>query len=157
MSRATWDETWAGVARDVAKRSKCVRDQVGAVIVDTTDRIIATGYNGPPAWWKPGRGESCTTFCDRAARGPTDETAISYADCVSIHAEANALLFCDRNDRNEGTIYVTSHVCWTCAKLIANSALLRVVLVDVRDQPHRAPENSYILLNECGIEVANIF
>lgn len=37
-----------GIARAVAARADCTRRQVGAVIV-RQNRIVATGYNGPPA------------------------------------------------------------------------------------------------------------
>jgi dCMP deaminase len=157
MSRASWDEVWSGVAIDVSRRSRCSREKVGAVIIDRTNRVVATGYNGPPAGLPTSNGAvrspMCDMFCERAKQGPTKLTAVSYVDCVSIHAEANALMFCDRRDREDGTIYVTSHLCWTCAKLVANSGLSRVVLVNADVSPHRRPESSYVLLRRCGLVV----
>ena len=45
--RIGWDEYFMQMAELTAKRSTCLRRQVGAVIVK--DRhIIATGYNGAP-------------------------------------------------------------------------------------------------------------
>jgi deoxycytidylate deaminase len=53
-----------------------------------------------------------------------------------------------------GTIYVTSHVCYGCAKLIANSGLARIV-VDTEEaaNAYRNPLASYLFLRDCGIEV----
>ena len=43
--RASWDEYFMQIARDVATRATCDRKHVGAVIVrDRT--ILSTGYNG---------------------------------------------------------------------------------------------------------------
>jgi len=120
------------------------------VIIDTTNRIVATGYNGPPTGWTkhrlirrdehlqiiPAHGD-CRDWCERGRNGPTDETLFSYADCPTIHAEANALSFCDRRHREEGTLYVTSPTCIGCAKLVANSGLKRVVMLGDGDRTYR--------------------
>lgn len=162
MTRSTWDQTWLAVAAAVAQRSRCVRFRTGTVIVDPRNRIVATGYIGPAAkWWKlvddepiPSENGLCHEFCDRGAHGPTDETRLSYSDCVSIHSELNALLVCDRADREGGTIYVTSVPCWTCAKAIANSGLKRAVIVDTQDQhQYRSPHNSLTHLLQSSITV----
>ena len=43
-----WDEYFMGVSLLEAERSKDPNTQVGACIVDDTNRIISTGYNGFP-------------------------------------------------------------------------------------------------------------
>lgn len=150
MSRATWDQTWMSVADAVAQRSPCVRAQAGAVIVTVSNRVVATGYNGFPA---PRRTNptSCDerTGCERAKSGPADPH--SYLDCIATHAEANALLFCDRAAREGGTIYVTTNVCWECAKLVANSGLKRVVMRD--DRAYRPNAQVSTFFQECLIVV----
>lgn len=153
MRRSSWDVTWMSMADSISCRSRCTRGGVGAVIVDPRNRIVAVGYTGPPADF-PNDG-ACIDFCDRARYGPQSDTLISYADCVSIHAEANALLVCDRADRIGGTIYSTSDVCWSCAKLIANSGLKRVVAVDTQHE-HRHSSFSYDFLRKCGIQVDTV-
>ena len=45
--RISWDEYFMQMAELTAKRSTCLRRQVGAVIVKDK-HIIATGYNGAP-------------------------------------------------------------------------------------------------------------
>lgn len=148
-SRPTWDETWFAVAHDVAKRSLCTRDKVGAVIVSATNRIIATGYNGPPTGFQHGE-RPCTAWCQRALGAGLDAT---YNDCPSLHAEANALSVCDRSVREGGMIYVTSHSCMGCAKLIANSGLTTVNVMPGINASHRNPTGVYEFLDRCGITV----
>lgn len=156
-SRPTWDETWIAVARDIALRSPCDRDKVGAVIVDRSNRIVDTGYNGPPRGM-PREEAGCADWCPRAKTGymngePFPPLSPCYDDCLAIHAEPNALLFSDRTRREGGTIYVTSAVCFSCAKLVANSGLDAVVIDGTRPAVHRAPHRSIEFMEKCGLTV----
>jgi dCMP deaminase len=141
------------VADVIANRSPCSRRQVGAVIVDETNRIVATGYNGFPAGYllPDGYDPVCDVDCPRAQRGAI--VGVSYDNCLTIHAEANALMFTDRRDREGGTIYVTSAICFTCAKQVANSGVMRVVMRISPEDRHRKPEQSIKFLEAAGIEV----
>ena len=137
----------------IAQRSLCVRDQVGAIIVSPTQRIVAEGYNGPPAGFQH-EGLTCDRWCNRSAwKGATGILQTDYSDCPALHAEANALMVCDRKDREGGTIYTTSHVCMPCAKLIANSGLAAVYVHATQQHDHRNPLASYEFLRACGLEV----
>jgi dCMP deaminase len=140
---------------------------VGAVIVNTTNRIVATGYNGPPAGFVETRDRTepprCSQWCTRATNVPTllDEQAgeirglqPDYSDCPSLHAEANALSVCDRSLRESGTLYVTSHICSACAKLVANSGLGRVVVRPTAQHDHRRSEDWYRFLIGCRVLVS---
>lgn len=158
-TRPTWDDTWLEVARVIAKRSLCERDQVGAVIVTRDNRIVATGYNGPPSGFKHD-GAGCSSWCTRAMYTVNhlyDTSYVperDYSDCPSLHAEANALSVCDRSVRVGGTIYVTGGMCFPCAKLVANSGLVQVVIDEAaRPAEHRNSENSYRFLESCGLTV----
>ncbi|AGK85801.1 hypothetical protein Chy1_0034 [Mycobacterium phage Chy1] len=46
---------------------------------------------------------------------------------MAVHAEANALLYCDREDLIGATLYVTREPCYACSNLIAASGIERVV------------------------------
>ena len=48
-NRVGWHEYFLGVAQAVSRRSDCIRDQVGAVVVGEDKRIRSTGYNGAPS------------------------------------------------------------------------------------------------------------
>jgi deoxycytidylate deaminase len=119
------------------------------VIVDKTERIIATGYNGFAAGVES---ITCSGNCPRAGFG--GEPKPGYDDCITIHAEANALMFCDRRDRLEGSLYVTSAVCISCAKMIANSGLAFVMmLVDWERDMHRRPSEGISIMESAGLTV----
>lgn len=93
----------------VAKRSSCLRLQVGALIV-RDGRVLSIGYNGTPAG-KP----HCTT-----------ETCNAEKPCTStLHAEANAIAYAARHGiALEGTwLYCTYSPCLSCAKLILSAGI----------------------------------
>jgi len=122
MSRASWDEYFMNIAREVATRATCDRKHVGALIV--RDRsILSTGYNGSIAG---------LPHCDDEGHLMED------GHCVrTIHAEANAVIQAARNGvRIEGAgIYVTASPCFGCFKLIANAGIKRIVYGEFyRDQ-----------------------
>lgn len=118
----------------MALRSECSLAQVGAVIVNDKNRIIATGYNGPPA--NSIATESCRLSCPRSRPHAGSQVSSYGFGCISIHAEANALLFCDRSMIEGGTLYVNAVPCEDCAKLIANSGIGFVFFTDDK-KPHR--------------------
>ena len=118
MIRPSWDTYFLNIAEAVAARSDCERSRVGAVVTNER-RIRATGYNGAPAG-RPGC-ESCPrrdSLCERGS---------DYSNCVAIHAEANALLYCNREDLIGATLYITREPCDGCQKLIAAAGVVRVV------------------------------
>ena len=120
--RASWDQYFMQIGREVATRSTCDRKHVGAVIVRDKN-ILATGYNG-----------------SIRGLGHCDEEGHMLEDghCVrTIHAEANAVIQAAKNGvRIEGaSIYVTASPCWGCFKMIANAGLNRIVYGEFyRDQ-----------------------
>lgn len=161
-SRPDWQETWGQFALTMAQRSRCDRAKIGAVIVSPDNRVIDTGYNGPPAHWRPPGGtvtDHCVDFCIRGRRGPENLPPEQlYDDCPSNHAEINALMHSERSEREGGTIYVTGSVCYTCAKAIANSGLAAVGLVNVdeKTEAYRNPEKVRLFLQDCGLEVFHV-
>jgi dCMP deaminase len=111
---------------------------VGAVILDSNHRVVSTGYNGAP----PGAKGCLEGGCPRG-RLTEDQCAAysSYDNCISNHAEVNALLYADRSKVEGGTLYITDAPCFSCRKVIANSGLQHVcwpngaipILTNVRD------------------------
>lgn len=136
--RASWDDYFMNIAREVATRSTCERKHVGAVIV--RDRcILATGYNGSI------RG---LEHCDEVGHMMED------GHCVrTIHAEANAIIQAARHGTSieGGGIYVTASPCWICFKMIANGGINRIVFGEFyRD------ERIYDLAERLGIELVDL-
>ena len=149
MNRPSWDQVWMDVADTIAKRSRCSRAQIGAVLVSANQRIASTGYNGPAATLDV-EGD-CVDWCPRA-QGivPLDNL---YDTCPSIHAEANALLYVDRSRIEGGTIYITDVACLQCAKLVSNSGVTKVVMRVGSKAAHRKPEATIDYLKNCNIDV----
>lgn len=158
MNRISWDECWMAVARTVALRSAC-ESQVGAVIVSSRRRVIATGYNGPPAGYQVGgRDFACADCPHRQAveRGEIAPGDMRHHLCPSLHAEANALLYCQRLDREGSTIYITRAPCLECAKLIAQSGAERCVWVPWPSDLATIATESRKLLADSGVNVDHI-
>lgn len=118
----SFDSYFMGIAYAVSTRADCERRKVGAVVVKDR-RIRATGYNGAPAG-DPGC-ESCPRRTSDVDPGSSYDTG--PGQCVAVHAEANALLYCNREDLVGATLYLTTDPCDGCLKLIKASGISRVV------------------------------
>lgn len=125
MTRPTWDVYWLNVTRAIATRADCSRRQVGAIVVDSANRIISAGYNGSP----PG-GKSCLAGeCPRANSSvlPGSSYDTGPGACIAVHAEANALLYAGQSRCVGSTLYCTDKPCDGCQKLIEATGIIRVV------------------------------
>lgn len=115
------DYTFIEIAKTIAKESKCISLQVGAVIVKD-DRIISMGYNGTI---------SGTTNCNEAFEKGifTREEHSRWSDAHEIHAEMNAVMFAAKNgiSVNGATLYCTHEPCDQCLKNIIQAGIKRVV------------------------------
>src|SRR5579862_1416653 len=101
-------EVYMRMAEELAKRSTCMRLQVGTVITDQRlENVLAIGYNGN-ARGLPNR-------CDSAVPG----------SCGCIHSEMNALVKAPGSIRDK-VVFVSASPCGMCAKLIINSGVTHV-------------------------------
>ena len=122
--RPSWDEYFMDMAVLTAKRSTCLRRQVGAVIVKDK-HIIATGYNGAP------RG---VPHCDEKGGCLRQQLNVPSGErhelCRALHAEQNAIIQAATLGQSieGGTIYVTNQPCVICAKMIINAGIRRIVV-----------------------------
>ncbi len=129
MTRPSKDDYYLGIAKEVAKRSTCLRKRYGAVIVNR-DQIISTGYAGAPRGAK-----NCLDLghCPREKAGvPSGER---YELCRSVHAEMNAIIHAARSDMAGGIIYLVglapdsdeflsgAEPCRLCKRVIINAGL----------------------------------
>lgn len=124
-ARPSWDEYFMDIAGRVSTRSKCMRRQVGAVIVKDR-RILCTGYNGPPTGI-----QHCEEIgCLRGQLGiPSGERR---EICRGVCAEMNAVIQAARYGISvEGAnIYITNFPCSYCAKTIINVGIKNVYYTD---------------------------
>ncbi len=120
--KLSFEQIFMNLATDLARRSHCVKAQVGAVLTKDT-RIISIGYNGPPAGTHNCDEEWPLTGCARDAKGSCS---------LALHAEENAILYASKNgSRLEGTtLYVTLSPCLPCARLIYSAGIKHVIYKD---------------------------
>lgn len=125
MTRPTWDQYFMELTAVVARRATCLRREVGATVV-RDKRILATGYNGAPS----GLPHCLDVGCIR------DELGVPSGErqelCRGLHAEQNAIIQAGLYgvSLKGGTLYVTLAPCVTCAKMIINAGIERVVFQD---------------------------
>ena len=119
-SHVSLDTYFIEMLRLVAARSTCVRRQVGCIITDEKGVVLAMGYNGVPR----GLAHCVDTPCAGSYDAPGDTS-----NCEAVHAEQNAMLQCADLNRAH-TMYVSCTPCFTCAKMIANTGIKRVVVIE---------------------------
>lgn len=127
MNRISKDQAYLEMAIAMSKRSTCLDKQVGCVITNSMNKVIATGYNGAPRGVK-----HCIDY------------GICWKDeyhnpsrCPSAHAEQNALIQC--NDVEDiYTIYCTLSPCIVCVRMIMNTSCKRIVFL--REHKHPEPK-----------------
>ncbi|PYP50013.1 MAG: hypothetical protein DMD45_12550 [Gemmatimonadetes bacterium] len=101
-------EVYMRMAEELAKRSTCVRLQVGTVVTDQQlENVLAIGYNG--------NARGLPNKCDSAVPG----------SCGCIHSEMNALVKAPGSVRDK-VVFVSASPCVMCAKLIINSGVTHV-------------------------------
>jgi dCMP deaminase len=122
MNRPTWEEYFMDITRLVAKRSTCLRRQVGAVLV-MDKRMLATGYNGAPS----GLAHCLEVGCLREKNNiPSGER---HELCRGLHAEQNAIIQAAFHGiRIQGaSLYCTNLPCIICTKMIINAGIKEIV------------------------------
>lgn len=112
------DRVFLTCAMLLSKLSTCSRRDVGCVLTDKRNRILATGYNGVAAGADHCKGNPC--------KGSKLPSGSGLDLCEAIHAEQNALTFCNNID-NIYTVYTTTSPCMHCAKMLANTGAQRIV------------------------------
>lgn len=108
-----WDWRFIGRAEEIATWSKDPNKKVGCVLA-LGKRSIAEGYNGFP--------EGLSDDLSRL-RNP------SFKDRVILHAEKNAVINAGKfGVATEGaTAYVTYHPCASCASVLIQAGIRRIV------------------------------
>lgn len=144
MERPTWDEYFMEMAELTARRSTCMRRQVGAVIVKEK-RAIATGYNGAP---------SGIIHCQERGGCLRQKMGVPSGQrhelCMALHAEQNAIIQAASMGHaiEGGTIYITHQPCVICAKMIINAGIRRIVVKE--GYPDQL---SVDILKEAGLKI----
>lgn len=147
MIRPSWDEYFMEMAELTAKRSTCIRRNVGAVIVKD-NRAIATGYNGAPKEIK---------HCEARGGCLREQLGVPSGQrhelCMALHAEQNAIIQAASmgHSIDGGTIYITHQPCVICAKMIINAGIKRIVV-----REGYPDDLSLSILDEANLKVENL-
>lgn len=134
MERPEKDIYYLTVAKQIAKRSTCLRRRFGAVIVKD-DAIVASGYAGAP------RGSpNCTDLKKCLRESLKIPSGQRYELCRSVHAEANAIINAARTGASilGGILYLFGEnrdgsiaepkPCKMCRRMIINAGIEEVVV-----------------------------
>jgi len=144
-TRPNWDRYFLDMCEAVAARATCDRGKCGSVIVKDK-RIMTTGYVGAPAG---------LPHCDEAGhdlRKMINEEGQITQHCVrTLHAEQNAILQAARfGIPLEGaTLYCKMTPCRTCAMMIVNAGIKRVVC----EKRYHADKDTIEIFKQAGIEL----
>jgi dCMP deaminase len=146
--RPTWDEYFMEVANTIAKRATCDRGRSGCVIARNR-QILVTGYVGSPVG---------LPHCDDVGhlfKKMLHEDGSVTNHCVrTVHAEQNAICQAARLGISlEGaTLYCRMTPCRTCAMLIINCGIDRVVC----EKKYHAGAESEAMFKTAGVELAYV-
>src|SRR3989344_1034251 len=141
--RPSWDEYFIKIMEMVGTRSTCDRGRSGCVIVKNK-HILTTGYVGSPV-----KIEHCDDIGHEMHTVVNNYHPISSHCIRTIHAEQNAIVQAARIgiSLDGGTLYCKMTPCYTCAKLIANAGIIRVVALN----DYHVGQRTKKLFKECGI------
>ena len=115
MSELTkWDKKFIQLCELTASWSKDKKKKVGAIIVDSDNRVLSTGYNGLPI--------GCNDEDDSRHVKPKKNSFV-------VHAEANAIFACAKSgiSTKDTTMYLTWYPCCDCCKAIIQSGINKVI------------------------------
>lgn len=143
--RPSWDEYFLEIAKLVGTRGTCDRGRNGAVIVKNK-RILTSGYVGSPMGMP---------HCDEAGHLMSDvvnpDGSISKHCVRTLHAEQNAIIQAALHgiSTDGSTLYVKFEPCFTCAKMLINAGIKRVVC----QKKYHAADLTRKFFNEAGVEI----
>ena len=144
-NRPTWDEYFMEIANTVSKRATCNRGKSGCVIARGR-QLLVTGYVGSPIGLQ---------HCDDAGhqlKSVVHEDGTTTQHCMrTVHAEQNAICQAAKLgiSIDNATLYCRMTPCRTCAMLIINCGIKRVVC----EKKYHAGTESEKLFAEAGIEL----
>ncbi|MBN1544993.1 AAA family ATPase [Candidatus Woesearchaeota archaeon] len=143
--RPSWDEYFMGIVDAVAKRATCDRGRTAVVLV-RDKRILSTGYVGSPMGIA-----HCDDVGHLMKKIIHEDGSVSQHCMRTNHAEVNAVALAARNgvSIDKSTLYCRLAPCYTCAKMIINAGIVRVVC----QKRYHADKESMELFRQAKIKV----
>ncbi|MBP5413455.1 MAG: cytidine/deoxycytidylate deaminase family protein [Bacteroidales bacterium] len=146
--RPSWDEYFIQIANTVAQRATCDRGRSGCVIA-RDKQLLVTGYVGSP---------NGLPHCDDVGhqmRKIIHEDGSITNHCVrTVHAEQNAICQAAKLgiSLQGSTLYCRMTPCRTCAMLIINCGIKRVVC----EKKYHDGAESEAMFKQAGVELVFI-
>lgn len=143
--RPSWDEYFMEIAKTVSKRATCDRGRSGCVIA-RDKQLLVTGYVGSPIG---------LPHCDEVGhqfKQMIHEDGHVTNHCVrTVHAEQNAICQAAKLGiaLTGATLYCRMTPCRTCAMLIINCGIVRVVC----EKKYHAGAESEAMFAEAGLKL----
>jgi dCMP deaminase len=143
--RPTWDEYFIELANAAAKRATCDRGRSGCVIV-RDKQVLVTGYVGSPKGLP-----HCDEVGHLMKKVVHDDGSVTQHCMRTVHAEQNAICQAARRGiaLDGGTLYCRMTPCRTCAMLIINCGIERVVC---QNRYHAGTESEDLFL-QAGVKI----
>ena len=120
MNKQELDEKFMDEAIKVSEYSKC-RRHVGAVLVKE-NKIIVSGFNGAPRSL-----QECADMGGCLRNKMSIASGTRQEICRAVHAEQRVLINATPCEMEGGTLYVNTHPCGICARMICDSPIAKVV------------------------------
>ncbi len=143
--RPSWDDYFMEVANAIAKRATCDRGRSGCVIAKDK-QLLVTGYVGSP------RGLAhCDEIGHQMKKMMHEDGSVTQHCVRTVHAEQNAICQAAKLGVSitEATLYCRMTPCRTCAMLIINCGIKRVVC----ERRYHAGKESEEMFGNAGIEL----
>lgn len=144
-TRPDWDTYFMTITEAASSRATCDRGRTACIAV-VNRQILATGYVGAPMGI-----EDCDTVGHELHTVKNPDGSESIHCIRTVHAEQNVIAQAAKTGvRLEGaTLYCKLAPCYTCAKLIINAGIKRVVAANAYQQGGVAVE----LLKKANVQV----
>ncbi|MBO4402652.1 MAG: AAA family ATPase [Bacteroidales bacterium] len=143
--RPSWDEYFMEICNTVAKRATCDRGRSGCVVVKDR-QILVTGYVGSPVGMP-----HCDEVGHQLKQMVHEDGSVTTHCTRTVHAEQNAI--CQAAKRGislkGATLYCRMTPCRTCAMMIINCGIVRVVC----ERKYHAGAESEAMFKQAGIEL----
>jgi dCMP deaminase len=141
--RPSWDDYFMEISRTVASRATCDRGRSGCVIV-RDKQILVTGYVGSPTGLP-----HCDDVGHQMKKVLHEDGKITQHCVRTVHAEQNAITQAAKLgiSINKATLYCKMTPCRTCAMLIINCGIERVVC----ERKYHAGAESEAMFLEAGV------
>ena len=147
--RPSWDEYFMEVCDAISKRATCDRGRSGCVIAKE-NQLLVTGYVGAPAGLP-----HCDEVGHQYKKTIHEDNSVTTHCVRTVHAEQNAI--CQAAKRgisvNGATLYCRMTPCRTCAMLIINCGIVRVVC----QRRYHDSGDSEAMLSAAGVKLEYVY